>query len=143
MVDPPHVGAECRPEPITANTPSGIAGCVRWGSGTASHYGPGSGVAMNFCTWGLRHREGCGWVRITSHDTGLTVTAPVIDFCDCWVNSPDERIVDLQYGVVTALGLDLSRGLYPVTVEPAQLSGSTESSRGSTPTLPDTSMSTR
>ena len=73
---------------------------------------------MNFCTWALRHNSGCGWVTITSHETGLSVTAPVIDYCDCFFGTTDERIVDLQYGVVAALGLDLSRGLYPVTVTP-------------------------
>lgn len=87
---------------------------------------------MNFCIWELRHSEGCGWVRITSHDTGITVTAEVVDFCDCWVRSSRQRIVDLQYGVVAALGLDLSRGLYPVTVEPAHSSSSM--------TLPDTAI---
>lgn len=111
--------ASCRPEPVTPSTPTGIAGCEVWGAGTASHYAPGDGVAMNFCTWGLRHSDGCGSVEVTSVDTGLTVTAPVVDFCDCYTGTADQRIVDLQYGVVAQLGLDLSRGLYPVVVEPA------------------------
>lgn len=110
------VRGACQPEPITANTPTGIAGCERWGKGIASHYGPGSGVAMNFCTWELRHGSGCGSVTITSVETGLSVRAPVIDFCDCYTGTPRERIVDLQYGVVEALGLDLAKGLYPVIV---------------------------
>lgn len=112
----PDPVAACEPEPITANTPTGIAGCERWGDGVASHYGPGHGVAMNFCTWEVRHSVGCGSVVVQSHDTGLTVTVPVVDFCDCYTGTADERIVDLQYGVVAALGLDQSRGLYPVTV---------------------------
>lgn len=108
----------CRTEPITFNTPTGIAGCIRWGEGIASHYGPGNGVAMNFCTWTLRHTYGCGSVMITSLETGITVTAPVIDFGDLYTGTPDERIVDLQWGVVDALGLDINRGLYPVEVWP-------------------------
>lgn len=108
--------AACDAVEVTPNTPTGVAGCFRVGDGIASHYGPGDGVAMNFCTWTLRHSNGCGWVTITSHDTGKIVTVPVVDFCDCYTNTAQERIVDLQYGVVAALGLDLARGLYPVTV---------------------------
>jgi len=113
---PAPVKAECEPEPITPNTPTGIAGCERWGTGVASHYGPGTGVAMNFCTWELRHSTGCGSVTIQSLDTGLVVTVPVVDFCDCYFGLEYERIVDLQYSVVDALGLDRARGLYDVTV---------------------------
>ncbi len=120
LLPTPAIAIEgCEPEPITPNTPTGIAGCTRWGDGTASHYGPGNGVAMNFCTWELRHSTGCGWVVIQSHQTGVTVTAAVIDFCDCFTGTADERIVDLQYGIVGALGLDTSAGLYSVNVEPA------------------------
>ena len=71
---------------------------------------------MNFCTWELRHSDGCGVVRVTSLDTGAELVVPVVDFCDCYTGTPDERVVDLQYGVVRALGLDLDRGLYPVRV---------------------------
>jgi hypothetical protein len=106
----------CEPEPVTANTPTGIAGCERWGDGIASHYGPGDGVAMNFCTWELRHSSGCGWVAIQSQQTGIVVTVEVVDFCDCYTGTSRERIVDLQYGVVEALGLNLEAGLYDVTV---------------------------
>jgi hypothetical protein len=113
---PKDSASACEPTPITTNTPTGIAGCYRSGDGVASHYGPGNGAAMNFCTWTLRHSTGCGWVTIQSHDTGLVVTVPVVDFCDCFTGTPDERLVDLQYGVLSALGLDPSRGLYPVTV---------------------------
>jgi hypothetical protein len=84
--------------------------------GVASWYGPGTGVAMPFCTWTLRHTAGCGSVRIQSHDTGLVVTAPVVDWCQCYVGTPDERLVDLQWGVVDALGLDREAGLYDVTL---------------------------
>lgn len=108
--------AACEPEPITPNTPTGIAGCEIFGEGIASHYGPGDGVAMNFCTWELRHDIGCGFVEITSLDTGIMVRVPVIDFCDCYVGTQNQRIVDLQYGVVERLGLDIGRGLYNVRV---------------------------
>jgi rare lipoprotein A (peptidoglycan hydrolase) len=100
-------------------------------TGTASWYGPGTGVASQWCTWTLRHQSGCGWARITSQQTGITVEAPVIDWCQCYRDTPQERIIDLQWGVVEALGLPLSQGLYPVTVEWLALPGS----------LPDTAMS--
>lgn len=107
----------CEPEAITPNTPTGIAGCERWGIGTASMFGPGDGVAMNFCIWELRHSDGCGLVKVTSTANGLVAVVPVVDFCDCYTGTADERIVDLQYGVVAALGLDRARGLWPVKVE--------------------------
>jgi hypothetical protein len=87
-------------------------------TGIASEYGPGDGVAMHFCTWTLRHTQGCGSVKITSVQTGRTVFANVVDYCECVVpGSPHPyRIVDLQYGVVMALGLSTSTGLYEVDV---------------------------
>lgn len=86
-------------------------------SGVASWYGPGTGVASQWCTWTLRTQSGCGWARITSLDTGIVVVAPVIDWCQCYRGTPQERILDLQLGVVAALGLDPSRGLFQVSVE--------------------------
>jgi hypothetical protein len=88
-----------------------------WVQGTASEYGPGTGVAMPFCTWTLRHAEGCGWVRIQSLQTGVTVVVRVVDFCSCYVGTDNERIVDLQYGVVAAMGLERAQGLYPVQLQ--------------------------
>lgn len=88
-------------------------------AGWASEYGPGSGVAMPFCTWSLRHSVGCGWVRIQSLQTGLVVVVPVVDWCYCLVPSSPHprRLVDLQYGVRDALGLDPHDGLWQVSVE--------------------------
>lgn len=86
-------------------------------TGTASWFGPGNGVAAQWCTWTLRHTKGCGIARITSLETGITVEAPVIDWCQCYRGTPQERIIDLQWGVVAALGLPKSQGLYPVRVE--------------------------
>ena len=108
--------AACEAEPVTPNTPTGIAGCVRLGDGIASHYGPGDGVATNACTWEIRHSTGCGQLAIQSHATGIVVVVDVVDFCDCYTGTPDERVVDLQYGVVDALGLNRADGLYAVTV---------------------------
>lgn len=71
---------------------------------------------MNFCTWTYRHTYGCGYVTVRSLQSGLSVTVPVIDFCDCYTTTPNERIIDLQYDVVRALGLNTSQGLYEVEV---------------------------
>jgi hypothetical protein len=111
--------AACEPEPVTVNTPTGIAGCEVWGDGIASMYGPGDGAAMNFCTWEVRHSVGCGMVEVAALDTGRTVIVPVIDFCDCYTGTSNQRIIDLQYGVVDALGLPRSAGLWAVHVTPA------------------------
>ena len=114
----PAVGADCQPYPVGPNTPTGIAGCEVWGIGIGSEYGS-SGVAMNFCTWTRRHAQGCGSVKLTAASTGLVVIAPVVDFCDCYTGTPNERIVDMLPGVVSALGLNPSLGLYRVEVWPA------------------------
>lgn len=121
-----------------------LAGPVRGADpvdGWASHYGPGTGVAMPFCTWTLRHTAGCGWVRIQSADTGLTVVTPVVDWCYCIVPESDHprRIVDLQYGVLRALGLPSPGssddwGLYQVSVERIGADGVA---------MPDTSVAVR
>lgn len=141
---PKDSASACGPTPVTANTPTGIAGCYREGDGVASHYGPGHGVAMNFCTWALRHSEGCGWATITSHHTGVTITAPVVDFCDCYTGTDRERIVDLQYGPLAALGLSIEQGLYPVTVRLGQAASAaapaTPAPVAPLPMLPDTAM---
>lgn len=96
---------------------------------------------MNFCTWERRHSSGCGSVTITAADTGRTATAPVIDFCDCYTGTTQERIVDLQYGVVQALGLSLSQGLYMVTVWPIDGTGPEEQQIGPMPSMASTNVS--
>lgn len=103
--------------------------------GVASHYGPGTGVATQWCTWTLRHTSGCGLLAIQSHQTGLVAIAPVVDWCQCHRGTADERIVDLQWGVVAALGLDPADGLYDVTTWPVGQSISIHSS-----SIPDTAM---
>lgn len=143
MSQPSQVVA-CEPEPVTANTPSGIAGCYQWGVGKASFYtASGWGVAMNFCTWERRHTDGCGEVVVRSLDTGISVVVPVVDFCDCWWFT-DRRVVDLQGDVVDALGLARSRGIWQVEVQPAAGSvrpaTSTQPAGSGVPTLPDTAM---
>jgi hypothetical protein len=70
---------------------------------------------MNFCTWSLRHTEGCGTVKVTSLATGLSVRIPVVDFCDCYWTT-DRRIIDLQGGVLPLLGLNPAQGLWKVEV---------------------------
>jgi hypothetical protein len=117
---PPQIDAGCYAVPITPNTPTGIAGCARSGAGIGSTYGSaGFGVAMNFCSWTRRHARGCGSVTIYAPATGVSVRAPVVDFCDCYTGTADERIVDMLPAVVDALGLDRSGGLWRVVVSPA------------------------
>lgn len=124
-------------------------GSVRATDGWASHYGPGTGVAMHFCTWTLRHQVGCGHVRIQSADTGLVVTVPVIDWCYCIVHPSAHplRVVDLQWGVLVALGLpDPShpdpdypdRGLYQLSVE--RVGSGANYSKNHSRSIPDTAM---
>jgi hypothetical protein len=72
---------------------------------------------MNFCTWTLRHTEGCGTVKVTSLLTGISVRVPIVDFCDCYTGTADERIIDLQGGLLPLLGLNPLDGLWRVTVE--------------------------
>lgn len=106
------------------------AGLSRAVDGWASHYGPGTGVAMPFCTWALRHTDGCGSVVITSKRTGQSAVAPVIDWCYCVVpeSAHPRRVVDLQWGVLAQLGLTREAGLYRVSVERTG------------PAIPDTAM---
>lgn len=138
----PTRAACVRYEPVPPNEPTGIKGCERWGEGLATHYGPGDGAAMNFCTWELRHSEGCGAVRVTSMESGISLIVPIIDYCDCYTGTPREKIIDLQYGVLIRLGVESAesiaeqrtKGVYPVVVSPVD-----GPVRGLS-TLPNTSM---
>ncbi len=55
------------------------------------------------------------WVTVTVILDGRVVSDrfPVVDWCGC----PGGRIVDLSLGAVEALGLDPSRGLWPVILD--------------------------
>lgn len=95
-------------------SPTGIAGCVVYGDGVASHW-QGPGVARNDCVYPWTD---CQPVRITSHETEQSVVVTPTMFCDCFTGTPDGRIVDLDPVTLRELGLDPAKGLYPVTVEP-------------------------
>lgn len=110
----------CYPIEVTWYSPSGVAGCSLDGptTGVASWYG-GTAAAANWCTWPW---DDCGWVRVQSHATGLTIIVPVAMYCDCWWTT-DRRLVDLTAGQVAALGLHTADGIFAVTVEPIDQAG--------------------
>lgn len=105
----------CEPYPVTEYSPTGIVGCIVYGEGTASMW-QGPGVARNDCRWPW---DACTPISITSLDTGLRIIVTPTMFGDLYTGTPDERIVDLDPRAVAALGLDPSRGLWPVLVAPA------------------------
>lgn len=127
------VHAACRLTNIEDYNPTGWEGCTVYGDGIASHW-PGPGVARNDCLWPWDH---CTPIRITSHQTGLTIIVTPTMFCDCYTHTPRQRLVDLDPAAVRALGLDWADGLYPVTVAPADRGPS--GAPGATP-LPDTAL---
>ena len=104
----------CEPEPIGPNTPTGVKGCVVYGEGTASMWG-GPGVARNDCVWPW---DDCQPIAIQSLETGITIVVTPTMFGDLYTGTSDERIVDLDPAAVAALGLDPSKGLWPVYVSP-------------------------
>jgi len=139
LAAPTPVGAECEPEPVTVNTPTGIAGCVVYGAGIASHW-QGPGVARNDCVWPWNE---CQAIRITSLDTGRSIEVVPTMFCDCYTTTTGERIVDLDPAAVAELGLDPAQGLYPVFVEPVRagtLSPRESGPRAPGSALPDTAL---
>lgn len=128
--------SNCKIEPASQWAPQGYICPPIYGIGTASRY-EGNGVARNDCTWPF---TACTPIRITALDTGKTVVVTPVTWCMCWVgvigpNGETDRIVDLDPATVAILGLDWSRGLYRVRVEPA-----TGAERSGTLDLPDTAM---
>jgi hypothetical protein len=107
-------GDGCHAIPVTADTPTGIAGCVVYGEGTASMWG-GPGIARNDC---LYPWTDCETISIQSLTTGVTIIVTPRMFGDLYTGTPRERIVDLDPAAVHALGLDESLGLWPVRVTP-------------------------
>lgn len=110
----------CHPIEVTWYSPSGVAGCTLDGptAGVASWY-PGRVAAANWCVWPW---TACGSARVTSHATGISITVPVAQYCDCWWTT-DRRLVDLTQDQVLALGLDPADGIFAVTVEPIEQAG--------------------
>lgn len=110
----------CQPEPASQWAPAGYSGCEQWGIGTASTWqGPGS--ATNDC---LYPWTSCTPRVVTSLDTGRSITVVPQQFCHCYVNAPGPngetaRLIDLAPDQVAALGLNVSAGLFRVSVEPA------------------------
>jgi len=126
-----RVRAACHPIGVTWYSPTGVAGCERYGVGTASMW-QGPGAARNDCVWPWRR---CQTIRIQSLTTGLTIVVTPTMFCDCWQggigpNGERPRIVDLDPSMIAALGLDPSDGLWKVRVTPVL----------ATTTLPNTAM---
>ena len=109
------VKAECHEIPITSWSPTGIAGCEIYGTGLASWWN-GPGIAVNSCVWPW---TACPPLRITLSETGRSITVTPTMFCDCYTGTSDQRIVDLDPSALKALGLDPSKGLYRVSVQPA------------------------
>lgn len=104
----------CHAIPVTADTPTGIAGCVIYGEGTASMWG-GPGAARNDCLYPWHH---CQAIAVQSLTTGLRIVVTPTMFGDLYTGTADQRIVDLDPRMVAALGLDPADGLWPVRVEP-------------------------
>lgn len=81
-------------------------------SGTASWFddGPGLYAAVHSYRWGQPRYS----VRVCSGSR--CVTATVRDYCQCYVGTSRERLIDLSPAAFARLG-SLSRGILPVTVE--------------------------
>jgi hypothetical protein len=107
----------CEPIPVTWWSPTGVAGCVVYGEGTASMWG-GPGAARNDCVYPWAD---CQTIAIQSLQTGLVIVVTPTMYGDLYLGDDDpanDRIVDLDPGMVAALGLDAAAGLWPVSVWP-------------------------
>lgn len=122
----------CYAIPADQWAPAGTAGCTLDGptEGVASTWSGDVAAAQ----WCLYPWTDCTAVRVQSHRTGLSIVVKPAMFCHCWWMT-DRRLVDLTHGQVLALGLDASRGLWPVTVTPLD----SKAFRAST-MLPDTAV---
>lgn len=95
--------------------PTGWEGCAVYGDGYASRW-EGPGVARNDC---LYPWTDCRPIAVTASSTGRSVTVTPRMFCDCWLRTANEKLVDLDRATVRKLGLRWADGRYAVTVEPA------------------------
>ena len=114
----------CTPEPASQWAPAGWICPPLYGDGVASVWG-GPGAARNDCVYPWND---CPALRVQSHDTGLVIVVTPTTWCHCWtgVTGPageTRRIIDLDPRQVAALGLDVKRGLFDVTVTPATFVG--------------------
>jgi len=83
-------------------------------SGTASWYddGPGLYAAVSSWTWGDERYD----LRVCGVDWGVCVTVTVRDFCQCYVGTSMERVIDLSPDAFRKLA-PLSHGLVTVTIQ--------------------------
>lgn len=89
----------------------------------------GDVAAVPDCTWPWTD---CAPRRVTSQRTGISIVVTPAMYCQCYVGTSDERLIDLTASQVLALGLDPADGLFAVSVEPMRSTPAT--------TVPDTAM---
>lgn len=106
----------------------------------------GKVAAVPSCTWPWTD---CPPVQVQSLDTGMVIVVTPAMWCQCYVGTSDERLIDLTTSQLAALGLDPAQGLYRVRVtpfDPASAGGGLGNGAGGGPAvippapLPDTAM---